>query len=194
MPHQKDRIATEFQSFPRHKGYIDPASTPKPFCDSQFGILISSYLKSKGLLHKVPNKTQVTKLERGKKLARIRISLSSPFTLSQNSFNVRTIVTLSAEFFASYRSRARITLELVSRNNRIASESSGDLSQSIWVKASNSQGTLYFLSSMNSDATGDLRDKCCTPKTSISLFTTPTRLLGPILQLPFRLSLTSNHK
>lgn len=85
-------------------------------------------------------------------MARIRVSLSSPFTRSQNSFNVRTILNPLAEPFAPYRSRARITLDLVSRNNGIASESSGDLSQSMWAEAPNDQGTLSFLPSMNPDA------------------------------------------
>jgi hypothetical protein len=80
----------------------------------------------------------------------------------------------------------------VSRNNRIAPESSGDLSQSMWAEAFNDQGTLSFLQGMNPDATEDLRGKCCTPETPINLFTTPTRLLGPVLQLPFKLSLTTN--
>jgi hypothetical protein len=143
------------------------------------------------LLRKVPNKTQVTKLKKARNWQRIRNSLPSPFTPSQGSFNVRTTVNPLAESFAPYKSKTRITLGLVSRNNRIASECSGDLSQSMWAEAFNDQGTLSFLPSMNSDATEDLRD---TPETSINLFTTPTRLLGPTLQLPFKLSLTSNHK
>jgi hypothetical protein len=62
----------------------------------------------------------------------------------------------------------------VSRNNRIASESSGDLSQSMWAEALNDQGTLSFLPSMNPDATEDLRGSVAPQK--------PQLTFSPLLQ------------
>jgi hypothetical protein len=142
------------------------------------------------LLRKVPNKTQVTKLKKARNWQEYGIPYPA-LSLLHKALSMSEPLNPLAESFAPYKSKTRITLDLMSRNNRIASESSGDLSQSMWAEAFNDQGTLSFLPSMNPDATEDLRG---TPETSINLFTTPTRLLGPILQLPFKLSLTSNHK
>jgi hypothetical protein len=174
MPNQKGRIPRNFKAFQGTRAILTQhqRQNPLPFSIWNPHLVIP---KVKGvLLRKVPNKTQVTKLEEGKKLARIRVSLSSPFTLSQNSFNVRAILTPLAEPFAPYRSRARTTLDLVSRNNRIASESSGDLSQSMWAEALNDQGTLSFLPSMNPDATEDLRGSVAPQK--------PQLTFSPLLQ------------